>query len=203
MRLIVQRLDAGIGGRVAIFMGGLGIGGICSAAAPSTSARWSSTRPRALCVAASAAATPFALVIVRAIYVSPAVAPPRSRRCDVLRLVLAALVLRTHGAHGRRAARRRARSPRRRSRRRRLAVLSCMNTLGAVTGSLLATFCCWRCSARYALERVPRDALVALTARSIARHRPLDHAEEQSRVRRPRPRRSCSRPPPVVGSPSS
>jgi spermidine synthase len=144
MRLVFGASTPASAAVLAIFMGGLGAGGLWLGRRADRHARPLELYANLeLCVAAAAAATPLALVLVRAVYVALGGSVTLGLAgATVVRLLLTALVL---GAPtilmgGTLPAAARAVERDDDPRRRRLAVLYGVNTLGAVTGSLLATF---------------------------------------------------------------
>ncbi|HWP64832.1 MAG TPA: fused MFS/spermidine synthase, partial [Candidatus Limnocylindria bacterium] len=175
MRLVFGASTPASAAVLAIFMGGLGAGGYLLG-------RRADRHPRPLAlyatlelaVAATAAATPLALVLVRAAYVAVGGSVSLGLgAATVLRLVLAALVLGvpTLLMGGTLPAAARAGAGEHDPRRRRLAVLYGVNTLGAVTGALLATFLLLEILGTRTMlwTACLANALVALAARSLAR----------------------------------
>ena len=175
LRLVFGASTAASAAVLAIFIGGLGVGGLLLGKRADASAR-----PLALyanlelVIAASAALSPLLLALVRMLYVGAGGSVALGTvGGTALRLVLAALVLAipTLAMGGTLAAVTRAIETEGDARRRQLAVMYGINTLGAVVGALLATFflieilgnrrTIW-CAALV-------NALLALIARSMAR----------------------------------
>jgi spermidine synthase len=175
MRLVFGASTPASAAVLAIFMGGLGVGGLWLG-------RHADRHPRPLAfyavlemgVTASAAATPLALVLVRAVYVAlGGTVTLGLAGATLVRLALTALVL---GAPtvlmgGTLPAAARAAESDDDPRRGRLAVLYGVNTLGAVTGALVATFFLLEVLGTRAMlwSACLVNALVGLTARSVAR----------------------------------
>lgn len=175
LRLVFGASTAASAAVLAIFIGGLGVGGLLLGKRADASARPLGLYANLeLVVAASAALSPLLLALVRMIYVAAGGSVALGTGGGtVLRLILAALVLAipTLAMGGTLAAATRAIQADGDARRRQLAVMYGVNTLGAVVGALLATFflieilgnrrTIW-CAALV-------NALLALIARGMAR----------------------------------
>jgi spermidine synthase len=191
LRLVFGASTAASAAVLAIFMGGLGAGALVFGRRADRS-----PRPLALyatlelAIAASAALTPVLLVAVRGAYVAAGGAGALGLAgATLVRLGLAALVLAvpTMLMGGTLPAAARAVEHGRDDGRRRLAALYGANTLGAVAGALLSTFVLVEVlgTRRTLWAACLVNALVGLTARSLARTFPATAADDDAAASEP------------------